>query len=171
MDSKRSGVTDATAKQYRATLPRQSDLIRNLLDLLTGVDRNPELGIEMLVLDAEDAYWQVPLAAAEQQFYCTALHMPNGATRFLVFVRTAQGSRGAPLSWTAIFGLICRLVYSAVAAVPECQVRMQTYVDDPIIAILGRPATRRLAVAVAIAAWAALGINLAAPKGLSLIHI
>ena len=66
------------------------------------------------------------------------LRRPNGSTTYLTFKRTAQGSRGAPLSWTVIFGLVCRCAFSIIR-IPgsdETQ-RLQVYVDDPAMVIRG----------------------------------
>ena len=66
--------------------------------------------VVLFVCDAEDAYWQIPLAPEEQEIHCCILRMPDGKIRYLVYLVTAQGSRGAPLSWAVIFGLIGRCV-------------------------------------------------------------
>ena len=49
--------------------------------------------------DTEYAYWQIPLDPLEQ--HRAILHMPDGTIRYLVHMLTAQGSRGAALSWSA----------------------------------------------------------------------
>ena len=163
MDSKQSGVTNATRKQYRAELPRQTDLMHSLMSLLDGCQEAEN--VTMLVLDAADAYWQVPLDPRERRFYCSRLKL-NGVTSFLAYLRTAQGSRGAPLSWTIIFGLICRMALSALRcpAVPDSQ-NMHVYVDDPIATIRGTPDVVAEQVSILMLTWVALGIDLAIPKG------
>ena len=108
MDSKRSMVTEASRKQYKSVLPCVTDLLTDVLALQAGA-RDAET-VRLLVLDAEDAFWQIPLHRSEQRFYCAQLRRKDGSSRFLTFVRTAQGARGSPLSWAIIFGLICRLV-------------------------------------------------------------
>ena len=98
----------------------------------------------ILVLDAKDAFWQIPLSARKKRFYCGVLRRPGGKTSYLAYTRTPQGSRGAPLSWTAVFGLINRCALSALRepGSPNGQ-RLQVYVDDPLMVVRGPPAHRR----------------------------
>ena len=69
-------------------------------------DIRPGEEIFFHVVDADNAYWQLPLHPKERRFYCAILRMPDGHIRYLVFVRTPQGSVGAPLAWSQVFGLI-----------------------------------------------------------------
>ena len=132
MDSKRSLVTEASRKSYRAVLPRATDLVHDILDLMATAD-SPE-DLDILVLDAKDAFWQVPLHPKERRFYCAVLRRPNGKTSYVTYVRTAQGSRGAPLSWCIAFGLVCRCAFSVLRHPDtEKSQRMQIYVDDPVV--------------------------------------
>ena len=134
MDSEKSRVTDASRKTYRQVLPRQTDLLNDILVLQSNCMTAEE--VELFVQDAEDAYWQVPLDPRERKYYCAILRMPDGSVRYLVYVFTAQGSRGAPLSWSVVFGLIGRCVLSVLRdpAVPDFA-KMQTDVDDPALAL------------------------------------
>ena len=59
MDSKKSGVTAGSRRQYRATLPRQTDIMADVLSLLADI--KPAECIKFHVLDATDAYWHIPL--------------------------------------------------------------------------------------------------------------
>ena len=51
---------------FKAELPRATDMISDILGLLATAPPGDE--IEGLVLDAEDAFWQVPLHPSEQLF-------------------------------------------------------------------------------------------------------
>ena len=134
-DSKQSGVTAATSKQYRSVLPRETDLVHDILSLLVG--RRDAESVLLKVLDAEDAFWQVPLHPQERHFYCG---QPNrqGKVSYLAYTRTAQGSRAAPLSWSVIFGVICRCVCSIrrCTVVPDAH-SIEVFVDDPILPLRG----------------------------------
>ena len=164
MDSKRSGVTDASKKQFRAVLPRQTDLMSDTLELLAQAQQAE--AVFYMVLDAVDAYWQLLLHPNERRFFCAVLRRPGKQPTYLVFNRTPQGSRGAPLSWTAIFGLVCRLAFSTLRCpVQPNASRMEVYVDDPICALLGTREGCMRQVAILVLSWAALGISLALPKG------
>ena len=164
MDSKRSSVTAASKKMYKAILPRATDLVTDVLSLKS--EASPSDGIDLLVLDAEDAFWQVPLHKDEMRYYCSLLRYPSGRVRYLSYNRTAQGSRGAPLAWSVMFGLICRCALGTLYTPgrPTSQY-MQVYVDDPILAIRGPPAARRRHAATVMLAWAVLSISLAVRKG------
>ena len=126
-----------------------------------------QVGEEVLffVCDAEDAYWQVPLHPKERQFYCSILTMSDGRKRYLVYMRTPQGSVGAPLSWSQEFGLISRCVSGVLRCptVPGSH-RKQVYVDDPIITMRGPPEVTRRMAALAVLSWLVLGVALALKK-------
>ena len=138
-------------------LPRQTELVHDILSLRKG--RRTAEAVFLLVLDAEDAYWQIPLHPQEQKYYCGQLHY-NGGTKYLAYTRNAQGSRGAPLSWAVIFGMICRCICSILRCpvVPDTH-EMEVYVDDPIIALRGTVETVRLHVALAVVGWSVLGFS------------
>ena len=84
-------------------------------------------------------------------------------------MRTAQGSRSAPLSWSVIFSLICRCVLSTLRDTrhSDSQLRasMQVFVDDPWLAMQGSCAQLDRMTAIAIIAWRILGVSLALSKG------
>ena len=82
MDSKQSRVTEASRKQFRQVLPRQTDLITDILGLQAGCFAAES--VELFVQDAEDAYWQVPLNPRERKNYCCILRMPDGKIRYVV---------------------------------------------------------------------------------------
>ena len=155
MDSKRSGVTAASKRQYRAVLPRHTDLMQGVLQLMSTA--RPAEGVWFMVQDAVDAYWQMLLASPERKFYCAMLRRPGREPTYLAYNRTPQGSRGAPLSWTVIYGLVCRLAFSTLRCqvTPEAQ-RMEVYVDDPVLVIRGTPETRQDAAVLAMLSWAVM---------------
>ena len=164
MDARRSGVTASSRKMYKAVLPRQTDLVQDTLRLLSGA-KDAE-SVDYMVLDADDAFWQVPLHPKERRFYCAMLRDSNGKTRFLSYARTPQGSRGAPLSWSQTFGLVCRCVSSVVRdpVIPDAH-EMEVYVDDPILVLRGTTSANTEGAALAILTWAVLGVGLSFKKG------
>ena len=103
MDSKRSGVKAASARKFKAVLPRITDAIHAALDLLDSRESGELL--EFLVVDAEDAFWQLPLRVSERRFFVGKVR-----NEYFIYTRTAQGSRGAPVSWAALFGLSTRCI-------------------------------------------------------------
>ena len=124
----------------------------------------PTESVILLVVDAEDTFWQVPLHREERRFYCAMLHMPGGRIRYLAYNRTAQGYRGAPPSWAVLFGLISRCALST-RMVPDVHgrfsgtaspQRLQVYVDDPIWAVRGTKTFIDRQFCITMLAWAAL---------------
>ena len=83
--------------------------------------------------------------------------------------RTAQGSRGAPLSWAVVFALICRCVMSVLRETRQedssLPAAMQVFVDDPWAALLGTSKQCDRLAALLILSWRILGVGLASSKG------
>ena len=78
MDSNQWSVTAASRKMYKAVLTRATDLVNDILALLAL--RCPDQDLDACVLDAEDAFWQVPLHPTERRFYCAVLRRSDGST-------------------------------------------------------------------------------------------
>ena len=57
------------------------------------------------------AFWQIPLHPEERKFFVAKLDIDK-VNCYMVFLRTAQGSRGAPLCWARYAALIMRLTQS-----------------------------------------------------------
>ena len=83
--------------------------------------------VYLLVADVQDAFWLIPLAWEERRYFVAKF---NG--RYLVFLRTAQGSRGALLTWAAIAALVARCVQNVLVTPHGQEARLQMYVDDPV---------------------------------------
>ena len=175
MDSKRSGVKGVSERKYKSVLPRITDAIGTLLtklddakslSLAAPAATGSDTGVEQFVIDASDAFWEIGLHPLERRFFVGKL-----GNKYLVYLRTAQGSRGAPITWAAIFGLVCRCVQSLffvgtnqTFTRSRFEVEIQVYVDDPWAALLGKPKERDRLVTLMIIAWRVLGITLAFPK-------
>ena len=99
----------------------------------------------------------IPLNPLERAF-CTC--EVNGAV--YVFLRAAQGSRGAPGLWARIKACAARCVQSMDH---DLRLRCNTYVDDPILATRGGAQDHRRVVARTVLTWMAMGFGLAWPKG------
>ena len=80
----------------------------------------------------------------------------------MVFLRAAQGSRGAPLCWARYAALIMRLTHSLF---PSDVLRLQCFVDDPIAAIRGSARERRAIAATIMILWETLKCKLSYSKG------
>ena len=169
MDAKQSLVKEAANRQFRAILPRVTDAINDVIAVLNSLQEDQQA--EQVVLDAKDAFWEVPLHPDERRFYCGRILDEEGNIRYVTYCRTAQGSRGAPLTWSAVNALISRLVLSllyeedAVSGDLQLHDRMNVYVDDPWAVLVGTQADRDRKLALLILGWRVLGINLALAKG------
>ena len=127
LDEKQSMITLHTKKTHRVLLPRVSDATQDALDLSDGLRSGEK--VEQMVLDAKDAFWTVPNHPSERRFCVGKVR-----GKFLVYLRTPQGSRGAPFSWGYIFAFVMRCTQSLFE---PSQVRLQAYVDDPLATIRG----------------------------------
>lgn len=158
MDFKDSAVTAASRKQYRAVLPRQADLMQGVWQLHAE-------SVWSMGQDAVDAYWQMLLRPQEPKFDCAVLRRPGRNPTYVPYNRTLQGSHGAPLCWTIIYALVCKMAFSTL----RCQVapssqRMEVYVDDPACLLPGTEQGWKQQMAVMTLAWAAMVIVLAFSK-------
>lgn len=159
LDTKQSGLKHCSSRHQRVFLPRLLDAITQGLNLLS-IGGSGE-GVDWLVLDFSDAFWQVPLDPPERRFFCARVKV-NGTLKYVVFLRTVQGSRSAPLSWARVAALLMRLTQSAV---DQDNVRLHCFVDDPISSVKGTARDRRVHVASMILLWEALGFQLSYNKG------
>ena len=165
MDSNRSGVKAASRKSYKSVLPRVTDAVTSLLHALDDNSGNPGEDTEQFVIDATDAFWELGLHPLERRYFVGKI-----GDKYYVYLRTVQGSRGAPLSWATVFGLICRCVQSLFYMGGSSRRKthfdsdMQVYVDDPWAAVSGDKPGRDRNIAVMILAWRLIGVRLAFSK-------
>jgi hypothetical protein len=160
LDCKWGGVSAATQRRFRGVLPRATDLVNDALELASDmITEGDEWVVEDLIffiLDIVGAFFLVPLRHSERRFF-TAIFRKQ----IYIWLRTAQGSRGGPLSWAILFALVCRLTQSAMPRkqrrrAPEC-VRLEAYVDDPAAVVRGTPAERRSIVVLIVTIWLCSG--------------
>ena len=113
LDTKESVLKKSCRKNQRSILPRLLDVILQALAVMAtlGVNVTYEDLVEFFVLDFSDAFWQIPLSPKERKFFAAMMSI-KGIKRFLLFLRTVQGSRGAPLCWARLAALIMRLTQS-----------------------------------------------------------
>ena len=158
IDSKQSGVSKATPKRERTQLPRASDVVKDVMGLLAPFAKrsSTEELIEFLIADFRDAFFILPNHPSERRFF--AISFDN---KILVFKKTTQGSRGAPLTWARLAALVTRLTQSVTRVANS---RISTYVDDPIVVAVGSTTQRRRIFATTLLIWSALGLPLALEK-------
>ena len=58
LNLKASSISAATSLRHRVELPRGTDAVGDVLDLMADLADSEE--VEILVIEVENAYWQVP---------------------------------------------------------------------------------------------------------------
>ena len=159
LDTKESNLKSCSAKSQRVLLPRLLDAIVQGMHVYSHCTIGEAM--DWFVLDFSEAFWQMPLEPSERRYFCCRLVI-DGCTKFIVFLRTVQGSRGAPNSWARLAALVMRLTQGLF---DDTTVRMHCFVDDPIASIRGEAWVRRLKAASIMLVWEAIGFNLAYRKG------
>ena len=138
-------------------LPRVSNAISGIIELSeTDMSLDPEVLVLMGVIDFSDAFWMIPLRKSEQRYFVTRI-----CGRYFVFLRTAQGSRGAPLTWSRFGALLARLMQGVIDTRVS---KLNLYVDDTLLAFLGTLTHCRMCFATVVFIWVALGLPLALNK-------
>ena len=159
LDTKVSNLKACSRKAQRVLLPRLLDAIVQGLENYSKCEQDESL--DWFVLDFSEAFWQVPLEPSERRFFCCKLVI-DGEDKYIVFLRTVQGSRGAPLSWARLAALIMRLTQGLF---DPARVRLHCFVDDPISSIRGLAWQRQVIATVMMLTWEAVGFHLAYQKG------
>ena len=158
VDTKQSLVTLATRKFERSLLPRALDVVHDVLDIMATALKAglPMELLEFLIADFKDAFFIIPNKKSERKWFAV---MYRGEV--YIFLRTTQGSRGAPLTWARFIALIARLTQSVI---DTTSTRINTYVDDPIIAALAPSAEKDLKFAMILIIWSTLGLPMSLEK-------
>ena len=162
LDAKQSLVTRATKRRYKSELPRISDAVFDLLALLSTA--SPGERVIQFVADIVDAFWLIPINKDEQRFFVAKYR-----GKFLVFNRSAQGSRTAPLTFAAIMSTAGRLLQSLLLRNHLGQQvwqdgRVEIYVDDPWACFKGTQGEVRDLIACLLIGWELLGFPIAYHK-------
>ena len=162
VDAKQSKVSKAARLKFRSILPRVLDVVFDALELLSDLPEDEDL--EAFVLDFVDAFWHLPLRDVERRYFVTKFK-----GKYLVWLRTAQGSRGAPLSWAALAGLVMRCAVAVAGETVEhrrlrARAPGQCYVDDPLLVVRGTAAQRQSVVMRVVLTWLVFGFPLAFRK-------
>ena len=155
----------ATAREERIVNPKVLDAVNDALALLAanqdqaaeGRRQWTDVGLDWLVIDISDAFWLIPLLPSERKFFVFKFR-----GKYYVYLYTAQGSRGAPLTWGRVGALLCRLTQGVL---PGDRARLSMFVDDPLLAVRGPKRRRRRLAYILITVWSALGFPLAFRTG------
>ena len=161
VDSKRSEVSGATRKFERTLLPRALDVTHDTLDLMASSKHTigpgaDEAAVEYMIADFKDAFFIMPNHPEERKYF-VILHRG----KYIVFLKTTQGSRGAPLTWARLAALVARFTQ---AVIGTATARISTYVDDPIVVSVAPKAQRDKTFAMVLLLWSALDLPLSLTK-------
>ena len=162
LDAKQSGVTNATDRKYKSELPRIVDAVHDVLSLMSTL--KPGETITQMVADITDAFWLIPLHHSERRFFVAKFR-----NQYLIFRRTAQGSRTAPLTFASIMAMATRFLQSLLLRnhLNESiwqDARIETYVDDPWVAMKGRQAEIDEQTITMLIGWHLMGFPVAYRK-------
>ena len=164
LDCKQLNVSVRATRTHKSVLPRVSDAVQAALYL--AADKMPEEMVQMFIIDIVDAFWLIPLHHSERKYFCAKLH-----GQYFAFLRTAQGSRGAPLTFAALIALAARLIQSLISG-PQIhrwareEGRMNVSVDDPIVVMRGNERRIKRVASIVIIGWLLLGFPLAFHKAI-----
>jgi len=116
--------------------------------------------VAMLILfgvwDSSDAFWMIPLHKGERRFFTTRI-----GSKSYGFLRTAQGGRDTPLTWSSFGALLARPLQSVLG---RRRARLNLHVDDTLVAFLNTLVGARRDFALVVLLWLALGLPLALKK-------
>ena len=180
-------VNTAVELPERQVLPRGIDHGRDLA--LLSAERRPEEDVYTMILDYKDAFMSVPLASLERRFNCANTGFDLQRTRpplyedepaigrFVVWRVLGFGGKPNPLVFSrgasfasrtaqALLGPLDRRERegdrSCVGVAPG---RVQLYVDDPAVAVVGTFTQANLSFDLVVMWWMELGIPLSLKKG------
>ena len=162
LDAKQSGITNATDRKYKSELPRIVDAVHDLLSLMSTI--KPGESITQMVADITDAFWLIPLHPVERTFFVAKFR-----NQYLIFRRTAQGSRTAQLTFASIMALATRFLQSLLLRNHLSEsvwqdARIETYVDDPWVAIKGSQSEIDELTVTMLIGWHLMGFPVAYRK-------
>ena len=175
-DFRASAVNSASSVSERQVLLRFTDHARDLAMLSA-----PGSSVGVFILDFKHAFMTVPLAREEMPYNTSVV--PGTITRSRPALDSSEPSSGELLVWRVLgFGGHANpLVYARVASFacrsgqallfekPEqssiAHARIQLYVDDPAVTLLGTASQQQEAIDVLVLWWLVLGIPLYWKKG------
>lgn len=153
VDMRRSGINALAQTEERIVLPRGSDLVWDVLDLVQihGTD------VELFTADFQDAF--LNLVITEEERGHAIVLMKQG--HFGAYKGVPFGLATAPLLWGRAAAFIGRCTQAVQA---RDQHRLQIYVDDPAIVVGGRRTQRTWLLGRTLILWAMLGAKVALRK-------
>ena len=184
MDLTLNKVNSAASVPERQVLPTYLSHLRDLA-ILSEHPLEASESVEVLVLDYRNAFMQIPLAVEEQPFNCCSLDRAVRRTRASLFPGEAAegfcivwrvlgfGGRPNPLIFARCGSFLARTTQGLLRTSPASTLglgsaapgRLQLYVDDPVLTLVGSDRQRELAMDLVILYWLILGVPLSWSKG------
>ena len=164
LDCKESNVNKLAKSGGKLLLPRTSDALDDALYLMSQCERGEQ--VEWFVMDYSDWFYNVPLHPSERCYFTWSYK-----GRWVAFLTQAQGSKNAPLVCGRVAAMVARITQSMFN---DAHLRLQLYVDDPLMSLRGDQHQRDGLLAATTMFWSALGIRLAfrkADRGTSIVWI
>ena len=145
-------------------MPRVSDAAESILDLWESVpDPSVDLSdptmrsVELCIFDFKDAFYPLFTHSSEWKYVVADGLLAGFSFKFVAF-----GLACGPLLWGRLAALAARL---AQAVFLPKELRMQVFVDDPVIAVAGMLKERRDLFTMLVLLWAILGFSPSWKKG------
>ena len=142
-DLKESGVNQLCSQGERILLPKVSDVVHDVLETYREGGRP-----RFLAVDIKDAFHNIP--AGRDRAYTAAVIPWGGKQKVLVYDVLVFGSVSSPTLW----GRFAAFLGRSLAAICK-KVKLQMYVDDPILVYDEADPQHRLQLGVALL-WAAI---------------
>jgi len=127
LDCKKAGLSRNSRRSEHTLLPCVTDAVSNAFEMATDKAGGYDTML-FGVIDCTEAFWRIPSHKSEQRFFT----MRVGQTSY-VLLRTAQGSRGAPPTWSHFGTLLTRLLQGIFE--PR-RGRVNLYVDDLLLILV-----------------------------------
>ena len=150
-DLRRSLVNSQVIVEERLVLPRLSDLIRDVLDLLDLLEKGES--VELFGGDFKDAFKQLFVHADERRFLSG-----EALGGFFIYATILFGIGSGPLTWGRVAAATMRLTQGAL---DRKRARLQCFVDDPILVVRGTKKVRDATISFIILFWSVLGLKFA----------
>ena len=160
-DILRSRVNGQERVGQRIVSPKVTDAVEDALDLARAA--GPGESPEWFVIDVADAFHNVPIHQSEWRFCCVRV-----GGKFYMFVSLVFGSKSSVPLWGRFAAWLGR---STASLFVDDLIRLQIYVDDLLVAVVGTAARRIHLVNIAFL-WAAVaGYPFAWGKGSSGVDV
>ena len=171
VDMRRSRANARAAVPERPILPRPCDVVADWKELFLeavslGFTSKTDVVCENVTCDFSDAYCHVLVHPDElKNCLVAAPPSPSGSDQEIAMMcRMGFGSKGAPLTWCRIAAALGRAA-QAVERRSVVWTRNNTYIDDPLLNLLGTQEQRDKQLQAVLLFWTAVGFKVAWAKG------